>query len=97
MKTTILAIIAILICSFAVAPSLVRADQDDWYQGHRGQWIQNHNAWRFRDVDGSEYRQNGNQWQWYGGRRHGAEGSAYHNRAAGDNRSYSQFEQQNGH
>jgi hypothetical protein len=46
-------------------------DQNDWYQGRRGRWYQQQNAWRFRDVDGDEYREEGNRWQWYGERPHG--------------------------
>jgi hypothetical protein len=88
--------VVILICSFALAPSLVRADGDDWYQGRRGHWVDQQNAWRFRDYDGNVYRRHGNGWGWYNGRHHGPEGSAYHNRAPGDNRSYNQFERQEG-
>jgi hypothetical protein len=143
MKTKTLATAMVLLCSFVLAPSLLRADpnewyqgrqgqwvqeqnawrfrdsrgdvyrqygnswrwaneapvaqNDDWYQGREGQWIQQRNAWRFRDRDGNIYRQHGQSWAWYNGRRHGAEGSEYHNRAPGDNRSYSQFQQQEGH
>ena len=81
---------------WAEAP-MVTADADDyWYQGRRGRWVQDHDEWRFRDVDGNEYRRHGNGWQWYNGRRHGPEGSAYHNRAPGDNRSYEQFQHDQG-
>jgi len=77
------------------APGMARADADDvWYQGRRGQWIQAQNEWRFRDIDGNEYRRHGNGWRWYNGRMHGAEGSEYHNRAPGDNRTYEEFQQQ---
>jgi hypothetical protein len=96
MKTKHLASVVILISSFVLASSLVSADQDDWYQGRQGQWVQQHNAWRFRDKDGNEYRQHGKSWRWYNGRLHGAEGAEYHNRAPGDNRSYNQFQQQEG-
>ena len=94
MRTGTLATIVILVCSFVLAPSLLRADQDDWYQGRRGQWIQQHNAWGFRDIDGNEYRKYGNNWRWYNGRFHGEEGAEYHYRAPGDNRNYYQFQQQ---
>ena len=138
MKTRNLVTLAILLCSLFLAPSLLRADQDDWYQGRQGQWVQHQNAWqfrdrdgnqyresggswrwyneapeynqwyqgrrgqwvqrqngwRFRDADGDVYRQSGNSWRWYNGRAHGEEGSEYHNRAAGDNRSYNQFQNQ---
>ena len=97
MKTRTLAMIGILICSFALAPSLVRADSDDWYQGRQGRWAQQHNSWRFSDSNGNVYRQHGHSWGWYNGRHHGAEGSEYHNRAPGDNRTYNQFQRQERH
>jgi hypothetical protein len=97
MKTKTLATVMILICSLVLAPSLLRADQDDWYQGRQGQWAQVHNQWQFRDRDGNEYRKHGNSWSWYNGRHHGPAGSAYHNRAPGDNRTYQQFQEQGGH
>ncbi len=96
-KTKTLATVAILFCSMLLAPSLVRADQDDYYQGRQGQWVQKSNAWQFHDRDGNTYRRSGTSWAWYNGRYHGAEGQAYHYRAAGDNRSYQQFQQQGGH
>ena len=97
MKTRRLAIVGILLCSFALAPSLVRADSDYYYyQGHQGRWAQQHNTWQFADRDGNVYRQHGQSWGWYNGRHHGPEGSAYHNRAPGDNRTYNQFERQGG-
>jgi hypothetical protein len=65
MKTRTLATVVILVCSFVLAPSSLRANQDDWYQGRRGQWIRQRNAWQFRDRDGNEYRQYGNSWRWY--------------------------------
>jgi hypothetical protein len=95
-KRKTLATVVILICSFVLASSSVRADQDDWYQGRHGHWAQQQNAWRFRDRSGNEYRQQGNSWRWYDGRPHSSEAARYHNRAAGDNRSYSQFQQQGG-
>ena len=67
MKTGTLATVIVLVCSFVLAPSLLRANQDDWYQGRQGQWIQQNNAWRFRDRDGNEYRRYGNNWRWYNG------------------------------
>jgi hypothetical protein len=96
MKTRRLAIVGILLCSFALASSSVRADDDYYYQGRQGRWVQQQNAWRFSSRDGYVYRQHGNSWGWYNGRHHGPEGSAYHNRAPGDNRTYNQFEHQGG-
>jgi hypothetical protein len=94
MKMRTLATVFVLICSFVFAPSLLKADQDDWYQGRRGRWAQQQNSWRFRDNDGNIYRQHGHSWGWYNGRHHGAEGSEYHNRAPGDNRTYNQYQNQ---
>src|SRR5271156_4484241 len=68
MKTTTLATVLVLICSLVLAPSLLRAGQDDWYQGRKGQWVQQQNAWQFRDGDGNVYRQHGKSWGWYNGR-----------------------------
>ena len=96
MKAKTLAAVMILIFSLVLASSSVRADQDDWYQGREGQWVQQQNAWRFRDRDGNVYRQHGHSWRWYNGRLHTADASSYHNRAAGDNRSYNQYQQQEG-
>ncbi len=64
MKTKTFATVIILICSFVLAPGLLRADPNEWYQGRRGQWVQEQNAWRFRDTSGDEYRQYGNNWRW---------------------------------
>ena len=121
MKTRTLATVVILVCSFVLAPSLLRAEEnewyqgqqgewhqkghswqwksthgDDWYQGRQGHWYRERNGWQWYGNDGDEYRQGRNGWRWYGGRLHGEEGAEYHNRAAGDNRSYQQFQQQEG-
>jgi len=69
---------------------------DDWYQGRQGNWYQQQDGWQYYGNNGDEYRQGSNGWQWYNGRQHGAEGSAYHNRAPGDNRTYQQFQEQQG-
>ncbi len=95
MRTKILATVAILICSLVLAPSLLRADQNDWYQGRQGQWVQQQKQWEFHDVNGNQYRHHGNSWGWYNGRHHGAAATAYHNRAPGDNQTYNQY--QNSH
>ena len=94
MKT--LAMAGLLICSFALTSTMARADSDYYYQGHRGRWAQQNNTWQFADRDGYVYRQRGHSWGWYNGRHHGPAGSAYHNRAYGDNRSYNQFEREGG-
>ena len=64
MKTRNLATVAILLGSFLLTPGLAKAQDHDWYQGRQGRWIQEQNAWRFRDRDGDEYRQQGDQWVW---------------------------------
>jgi hypothetical protein len=91
------AMVVILICSFALSSSMARADEDDYYQGHRGHWKQHNNQWQFHDVDGNQYRRHGKSWDWYDGRRHSWIASEYHNRAPGDNRSYQQFKNDQGH
>ena len=66
LKAKTFATVVVLICSLVLASSSLRADQgNDWYQGRQGQWIQQQNAWRFRDTNGNEYRQSGNVWQWF--------------------------------
>jgi hypothetical protein len=40
-------------------------EDNDWYQGRRGRWYQQQDAWRFRDMDGNEYREENNHWLWY--------------------------------
>ncbi len=65
MKTRTLATVVILAWSVVLASCFAEHDQYDWYQGRRGRWYQEHNAWRFDDEDGNEYRQEGNRWDWY--------------------------------
>jgi hypothetical protein len=64
MKTKTLAIVAILICAFLVTPNLVRADENEWYQGQQGEWQQHGKKWRWRSTHGDEWYQ-GNQGHWY--------------------------------
>src|SRR5258708_19136418 len=64
MKTRSLAAATILLCSFVLAPSLLRADPNEWYQGRPGQWVQQQNQWRFRDNKGGEEPQDGKNWRW---------------------------------
>jgi hypothetical protein len=64
MKTKTLAIVAILICSFLVGPNLVRADEDDWYQGQQGQWVKHGSKYRWQSTHGDEWYQ-GKQGHWY--------------------------------
>ena len=64
MKIGTLAAVVILICSFALAPSLVRADEDDWYQGQRGHWVHQGKKWRWESTHGDEWYE-GKQGHWY--------------------------------
>jgi hypothetical protein len=64
MKIRILALVAVLICSFALAPNLVRADEDDWYQGQQGHWMKHGNKWRWQSTHGDEWYE-GKQGHWY--------------------------------
>jgi hypothetical protein len=74
MKTRTLATVLILICCFVLAPSLLRADENEWYQGRQGQWHRQGNSWRWKSTHGDEWYQ-GRQgawyqerkgWEWYG-------------------------------
>jgi len=64
MKTTTLAAVLVLICSFVLAPSLLRADENEWYQGQQGQWQRHSNKWRWESTHGDEWFQ-GQQGHWY--------------------------------
>jgi hypothetical protein len=66
MKTKTLATVAILICSLVLAPSLLRAEENEWYQGQQGQWQRHGNGWQWKSTHGDQYRQSRNGWQWYG-------------------------------
>src|SRR5690349_20013950 len=64
-RTLALATFVALIFSFVLSTRSVKADPyDDWYQGRQGRWVQEQNAWRFRDSLGNEYRQYGDSWRW---------------------------------
>ncbi|MFZ0678343.1 hypothetical protein [Candidatus Binatus sp.] len=64
MKLGTLAAAAILICSFTLAPNLVRADENDWYQGQQGQWQKHGSKWRWKSAHGDQWFQ-GKQGHWY--------------------------------
>ena len=64
MKVGTLAAMAILICSFALAPNTVRADENDWYQGQQGHWERHGKKWRWESTHGDEWYQ-GKQGHWY--------------------------------
>ena len=74
MKTRTLATVLILICCFALAPGLLRADENEWYQGQQGQWHRQGNSWRWKSTHGDQWYQGRqgawyrerNGWEWYG-------------------------------
>ena len=74
MKTRTLAIVLILIGSFVLAPSLSRADENEWYQGQQGQWHRHGNGYQWKSTHGDQWYQGRqghwyrerNGWQWYG-------------------------------
>lgn len=64
MKTRTLATVVILICSFLLAPGVLRADENDWYQGQQGHWQQQNNNWKWGSTHGDEWYQ-GERGHWY--------------------------------
>jgi hypothetical protein len=86
MKIGTLAAVAILICSFALAPNLVRADENDWYQGQQGQWTRHGKKWRWESSHGDQWYQ-GKQGHWYQDKKgwhwYGNEGDEYRQGAHG--------------
>jgi hypothetical protein len=52
MKTK--SLILILLCSFLLAPSYSWARDNDWYQGHQGQWQRQGNDWQWRSTHGND-------------------------------------------
>ena len=84
MKTRTLAAVVILICSFLLAPGLLRADENEWYQGQQGDWYNEQDGWRWRSNNGNEYRKTRSGWAW-----------AYHKRnPQTDRRTFQQFKEQ---
>jgi len=64
MKTRAIATVVILLCWFALAPDLVRADDNEWYQGQQGQWQHHGHSWRWGSSHGDDWYQ-GHQGHWY--------------------------------
>ena len=110
MKTGRLLLILILSCWFLAPLSLLRAEENEWYQGHQGQWRQQGKSWRWTSTHGDDWYQ-GRQGNWYDDGRNGWEyhtndGDEYRKRRSGwawayhtrnprtDTRSYQQFKQQ---
>lgn len=62
MKTK--SVILILLCAFLVAPSYSWAQDNDWYQGHQGQWQRRGNQWQWQSTHGNDWYQ-GRQGAWY--------------------------------
>ena len=64
MKTKTLAIVIVLICSFLAGPKMVRAEENEWYQGQQGEWERHGPRWRWRSTHGDQWYQ-GRQGHWY--------------------------------
>ena len=44
---------------------------NSWYNGNRGRWYQENNAWRWEGVNGDRYWNDGpNGWQWHRWKEH---------------------------
>jgi hypothetical protein len=76
-------LILILVCWFALAPGYSSAQvtvqlgtgqENDWYQGHQGQWQHQGNSWQWRSTHGNDWYQgrpgawyrDQDNWQYYG-------------------------------
>ena len=57
MKTRTLATVVILICSFVLAPNVLRAEENEWYQGQQGEWHQKGHNWRWESTHGDDWYQ----------------------------------------
>ena len=64
MKAKTVITILMLICCFALAPSSLRAADNQWYQGQQGQWRQHGDRTRWQSTHGDEWFQ-GHQGHWY--------------------------------
>src|ERR1019366_2029225 len=63
MRTRTVALL-ILICWFVLAPGLLRAADNEWYQGQQGQWQRHGKQWRWESTHGDDWYQ-GQQGHWY--------------------------------
>jgi hypothetical protein len=80
MKARMSVIVLMLIGSFVLAPSSLRAEENQWYQGQQGQWRQQGDRWRWESSHGDDWYQ-GRQGHWYqerdGWRWRGNDGDEY--------------------
>jgi len=80
MKARTLTTVVILICWFVLAPSLLRAEENEWYQGQQGQWKRQGNSWRWESTHGDDWYQ-GKKGHWYREKKdwewHGDDGDEY--------------------
>jgi hypothetical protein len=60
MKAKTVITVLMLICWFALTPGLLRAEENQWYQGQQGKWAGN----RWESTHGDEWFQ-GRQGHWY--------------------------------
>jgi hypothetical protein len=56
----------LLICAAGAAsiPSMISAAENEYYQGHPGQWQQQGKSWQWRSTHGDDWYQ-GRQGNWY--------------------------------
>src|ERR1039458_960926 len=108
MRTRTVALL-ILICWFVLAPGLLRAADNEWYQGQQGQWQRHGKQSRWESTHGDDWYQ-GQQGHWYnepdGWRWLGNNGDEYRKRRNGwawayrnrnpktDRRTFQQFKEQ---
>jgi hypothetical protein len=64
MKAKTLATVLILMGWFILAPGMLKAEQDEWYQGQQGQWQRHGNSWQWRGSQGDQWYQ-GRRGHWY--------------------------------
>ena len=78
MKAGMLVIVLVLICWFVLTPRVLRADENQWYQGQQGHWVCN--SWRWESTHGDQWFQ-GRRGHWYqerdGWQWHGDDGEDY--------------------
>jgi len=65
MKAKTLAAVLILIGCFVLAPGMLRAEGDEWYQGQQGQWQRHGNSSQWKATQQGDQWYQGRQGHWY--------------------------------
>jgi len=65
MKAKTLAAVLILIGCFVLAPGMLRAEGDEWYQGQQGQWQRQGNSAQWKATQQGDQWYQGRQGHWY--------------------------------